>query len=134
MLDSDMAGGGFTASQIARDREWAFKHLTFNASLLHPSRADDSGSHTRRSGRVHFHFDKSGDHQKAMRSLSLCDGLIIGQSSFGWWSAYISNSSEVIAPRSMFSEKGPRFEIDDYFLPWWTLLSSNPSLDKIVGF
>ena len=92
-----------------------------------------SNSSSKRSGHVHYHFEKSGDQNKAMRSLSLCDALIIGQSSFGWWAAYISNRSEVVAPRSMFNEKGPRFEVDDYFLPWWTLLSSNPDLDRIIG-
>ena len=128
-----MTGGGFTASQIARDREWASKHLTVDASQgMHHSNSSGNSS-SKRSGHVHYHFEKSGDQNKAMRSLSLCDALIIGQSSFGWWAAYISNRSEVVAPRSMFNEKGPRFEVDDYFLPWWTLLSSNPDLDRIIG-
>jgi hypothetical protein len=133
-----LAGGGMSASQISRDREWAVKHLTGihsnNGTMTGNSDSSDSGSSNRRSGHVHYHFEKSGDHNKAMRSLSLCDSHIIGQSSFGWWAAYLANSSEVVAPRSMFNDRGPRFEVDDYFLPWWTLLSSNPDIDRIVGF
>jgi hypothetical protein len=121
-----------TASQMARDREWALAHIIGNFSqddsLLQHNKSSSGG------GEIYFHFEKSGDHHVAMRALSLCDGLIIGQSSFGWWAAYISNSSEVVAPRNIHSDKGPRVEFEDYFLPWWTLLSSNAAEDRIVGW
>ena len=122
---------------MQRDREWTREHLIGNSSDSSVKEAGGDSSvsvNVGNSSLIHYHFEKSGDHLKAMRSLSLCDGLVIGQSTFGWWAAYISNSSDVIAPKNMFAEKGPRFLVDDYFLPWWTLLSSVPEEDRIVGF
>ena len=131
---------------MARDREWALSNIIGNFSssssssdhqpkpgwMMSHKKAAASGSSSG-AGETHFHFEKSGDHHIAMRALSLCDGLIIGQSSFGWWAAYLSNSSEVVAPRNIHSQNGPRVELEDYFLPWWTLLSSNAAEDRIAG-
>eukprot|EP00597_Dinobryon_sp_UTEXLB2267_P000876 CAMPEP_0170057964 /NCGR_PEP_ID=MMETSP0019_2-20121128/764_1 /TAXON_ID=98059 /ORGANISM="Dinobryon sp., Strain UTEXLB2267" /LENGTH=150 /DNA_ID=CAMNT_0010262785 /DNA_START=635 /DNA_END=1087 /DNA_ORIENTATION=- len=126
-------GGGMSKSDMIRDSEWARTHLFGDLSLPSSSNHHNINNHNNKSN-VFYHIEETGEHQKAMRALSLCDALIIGQSSFGWWAAYLSNSSTVIAPRGMFNEKGPHFQFDDYFMTSWTLLSSNKSLNRIVGF
>jgi len=142
-----MVGGGMSKSDMIRDSEWARTHLfgDLSTSSSSPSSNRHNNNHNNNhrhnnnnsnnnNSSVFYHIEETGEHQKAMRALSLCDALIIGQSSFGWWAAYLSNSSTVIAPRGMFSESGPHFQFDDYFMTDWTLLASNKALNRIIGF
>ena len=71
----------------------------------------------------------------AMYTLAQCDIIIAGQSTFSWWSAYLSNTREVFAPGDYFEPNQKiRFEREDYFLPWWSLLYENPTQDRIYGY
>ena len=112
-------GGGLDKKTSLRDELWVKQNLAIRLNNVF--------------------YESSGNHIIAMRSLSLCDIIIAGQSSYSWWAAYLSNTLEVIFPRHMFGKlkidsKEPFFEYENYFLPWWTLLSSNQSEDRIIGY
>jgi hypothetical protein len=55
--------------------------------------------------------------------MSLCDKHIIGNSTFSWWGAYLSNSIDVIMPQRWFGQavSNPR-PLDHYMVPGWTIL------------
>lgn len=84
----------------------------------------------------HTFFDHSDDHFVSWHALSLCDAIVVGHSSFSWWAAYLSGTLEVVAPYHMFSasaEKTEGYAADDYYLPWWSLLSADPAEDRVIG-
>ena len=69
--------------------------------------------------------------------LRICDALVIGGSSFGWWAAYLARlpRSYVIAPRHIISPKLPRnhflvrgYRKGDYYPPEWRLIDNDGQL------
>ena len=50
--------------------------------------------------------------------MSSCKGAIIANSSFSWWGAWLSNSTQVVAPKKWFGSKGPQFWQDIYPEKW----------------
>lgn len=51
--------------------------------------------------------------------LSQCDSLVICNSSFSWWGAYLGkNKEKVIAPKQWFGESGPKEYQDIYRKEW----------------
>ncbi|GAV04408.1 hypothetical protein RvY_14690 [Ramazzottius varieornatus] len=58
-----------------------------------------------------------------MTMLSLCDHLILSVGTFGWWSAYLSDSRDVLYykdwPRPL-SRLASEYNSNDYFMPHWT--------------
>ena len=63
------------------------------------------------------------DELSAIRSLATSSQIIIANSSFSWWGAYLSEAQKVIAPRKYFSEKTLReLNISDLYPKGWILV------------
>ena len=63
------------------------------------------------------------DELLALSALASSDQIIIANSSFSWWGAYLSNAQKVIAPRKYFSEKTLRdLNIADLYPVGWILI------------
>ena len=76
-----------------------------------------------------LHFDCPVEYIKEedyieMYLMSLCKNIVISNSSFGWWAAYLSNAN-IYAPNPWFGpallEQG--FKIEDLVPPTWTLIN-----------
>lgn len=111
------SGGGFTKEGLVQDRKFTKERFgNFSSAVF---------------------FDDSEDHFTSMKAMSLCDAIVVAHSSFSWWAAYLSETMEVVAPYHFFS---PELEIhsgyvmEDYYLPWWSVLSGNRAEDRIVGW
>lgn len=110
------SGGGENNDGLNKDRHWTKQHFSGLSNYTF--------------------FDHSDDHFVSFKALGLCDAIVVGHSSFSWWSAYLSDTMEIIAPYHLFSktaEQTEAYSIEDYYLPWWSLLSEDPSEDRIVG-
>lgn len=66
-------------------------------------------------------FVEQPDHI-CLHMMTLCSKHIIANSSFSWWGAYLSESTEVVCPQTWFGPKGPQFKITDIALPEWKIL------------
>lgn len=54
--------------------------------------------------------------------LSQCDSLVICNSSFSWWGAFLGkDKNKVVAPKNWFAENGPK-EYNDVYRKEWILL------------
>lgn len=63
---------------------------------------------------------------------SLCSYHIIGNSTFGWWMAYLSNSitsNRTIRPNEHFTGKLLNNNIKDYYLQNWIVIDVNKKID-----
>jgi hypothetical protein len=54
--------------------------------------------------------------------MSLCDYHIIGNSTFSWWGAWLSNSKQIIAPSQWFDGDLKTNKLDDLYLDDWIVL------------
>ena len=54
--------------------------------------------------------------------MTLCNNFIIANSTFSWWSSWLGNSKNVIAPRKWFSGDCIRHDTKDLYLPHWKIL------------
>jgi hypothetical protein len=64
-----------------------------------------------------------------MLVIASCDAIIIGSSSFGWWSAYLSEipGELIVAPKFVVrpeSTLAAQFSINDYYPEDWTLIDN----------
>lgn len=110
------SGGGETKDHLSRDRHWT-KEKFGNLSN-------------------YTFFDHSDDHFVAFKALSLCDSIVVAHSTFSWWAAYLSETLEIVAPYHLFSptaEVTEGYSADDFYPPWWSLISQNSTEDRIVG-
>lgn len=111
------SGGGETPEALAADRKWA-RDLLGNLT-------------------EHMYFDQSHNPFTAMRAIGLCDAIVVAQSTFSWWAAYLSNTLEVVVPYHWLRaerEVGKSPTITTLHLPWWSVLSQNQSEERIVGW
>lgn len=53
--------------------------------------------------------------------LSQCDGVIMSNSSFAWWGAWLSSKKMVVAPKNWFGPDGPQ-DFQDIYEPNWLLM------------
>lgn len=122
----------------ARHSDVAFVYFTGGSVLSSPDQRHGYVQWTREHVNTNFtykFFERSGNHFIAMHALMRCDAVIAAHSSFSWWAAYLSGSREVVAPRSLFPKGagGPEYVVDDYYLPWWSLLDEDARFDRIVA-
>ena len=62
-----------------------------------------------------FNFLNNSDELEDLISLSMCDSVIISNSSFSWWGSWLGKTKEkVIAPKNWFGIKGPWLYNDIY--------------------
>ncbi len=63
------------------------------------------------------------DEISAIRSLASSSQIIVANSSFSWWGAYLSDAPKIIAPRKYFSDKTLReLNISDLYPKGWILV------------
>lgn len=57
-----------------------------------------------------------------------CDGLILANSTFSWWAAYLSTrAAKIVAPSTWFGrELEKKYRVSDLFPPEWHLVSDSP--------
>lgn len=81
----------------------------------------------------HVYFVEGNKEEEDFILMSKCQNFIIANSSFSWWSAYLSESLNVIYPNKWFSFFGPHFVKEDYVLPGWRGLDDlDPGLSFII--
>ena len=59
--------------------------------------------------------------EKTMMKMSKCDKIVIANSSYSWWGAWLGNKKEVIAPTNWFGDK-PFNEFSDIFASGWKVI------------
>ena len=57
-----------------------------------------------------------------MALMSLCDYHVIGNSTFSWWGAWLSNSKQVIAPKQWFGAPLGGNDLSDLYCEGWKVL------------
>mmetsp|Transcript_7193 Transcript_7193/g.10710 ORF Transcript_7193/g.10710 Transcript_7193/m.10710 type:complete len:372 (+) Transcript_7193:70-1185(+) len=135
-------GGGFSERDQKRDVQWTHRMLA-TTTCCNYNHINSNHSHSvsfatsaiTNKTDMKFYFEESGNYANAMRALSLCDALVVGQSSFGWWAAYFFQSNLksnrlVVAPKDTLpvGPRLPKFVAEDYFLPDWITLSQKDTI------
>ena len=109
-------GGGFNAHDKVQDLTWSREHLKRKLAW---------GKEVKVFNIEEFdnvtNSDMYDNPALSMKLLSLCDNLIISSSSFSWWAAYLSNHTNIVAPKHLYVDS-VEFIPEDYYLPTWTLL------------
>lgn len=111
------SGGGETKDDLRNDRQWTKERFGKEGTLVF--------------------FDESENHFTSLRAIGLCDAVVIAHSTFSWWAAYLSSTLEVVAPYHFYTsqiEAEKQYRVEDYYLPWWSVISQNSSEDRIVGW
>lgn len=62
--------------------------------------------------------DNSGEETDDLNLMASCESLVMANSSFSWWAAFLGNHKKVICPKSWFTDGNQRTEL----LPEWELL------------
>lgn len=70
-----------------------------------------------------YFFPDFGDEILDLTLMTMCDNLILSNSSFSWWGSYLNNNKnkKVIAPNKWFGIKGPKDTKDVYIKDWVVL-------------
>lgn len=64
-----------------------------------------------------FFFDDSKTDIESFNKLASCDGKIIANSSFSWWTAYLSrNDGRIIAPKRWFADENKNVPCPDNWI------------------
>lgn len=65
-----------------------------------------------------FEFHKSGEETDDFNAMASCKSIIMANSSFSWWAAWLGKHERVICPKNWFTDGVQRTEL----LPEWTLI------------
>jgi len=71
-----------------------------------------------------FCISQVGDNRYDLCLMSMCTSHIIANSSFSWWGAWLSGSSDVIAPKKWFGPQNDNKSLEDLFPDGWTIIDS----------
>jgi hypothetical protein len=63
-------------------------------------------------------FSEEKDEIRDFNKLASCKGIVVANSSFSWWCAYIGNAKKVIAPKQYYTDGVNRTK---YPKEWQTL-------------
>ncbi|MHB1953479.1 MAG: alpha-1,2-fucosyltransferase [Sulfobacillus sp.] len=89
-------------------------YLIFSDDIEHCKRDSLFGSLPR------VHFLQEDGPVSEMFVVSMCRDLVIANSSFSWWCAYLGAPERVFYPVPWFGPRGPKMSYDDLCLPHWT--------------
>ena len=82
---------------------------------------DDANGATKKLGKALFSplmWCNSGNEIKDLYALTLCDSIIMANSSFSWWGAWLGNEKTVVCPKTWFGPKGYHPHDDIYCKNW----------------
>ncbi len=63
----------------------------------------------------------NGDEIETLTLMSKCQNIIIANSTFSWWGAYLAQANNVIAPSQWFGPNGPQ-DWQDIYEDSWTII------------
>lgn len=70
-----------------------------------------------------------GSDWESFQAMAACEALVMANSSFSWWAAFLGEVPVVTAPGRWYGPKGPRIDIADLVWPSWKIIEpGNPSL------
>lgn len=69
-----------------------------------------------------FFVSETGCAYTDMALMSMCDYHVIGNSTFSWWGAWLSNSEQVIAPKDWFGAPLGGNNLSDLYCDGWKVL------------
>lgn len=79
-------------------------------------------------------FMEDNTDQEDLILMSMCKNIIISNSSFSWWAAYISNAENIIHPIKWYNFAGPNIDASGYSVKGWKAISDlEPGLSIIVN-
>lgn len=72
---------------------------------------------------IYFLNLRKHDSFDTFAALSMCPNIIISVSTLGWWSGYLANHTNVVAPQSISASTYMKIVPQDYYPSSWTLIS-----------
>jgi len=78
------------------------------------------------------YFIENSDTIQSFKLLCLCDNIIMSNSTFSWWSAYLSKKKNIIVPSKWFGIKGHKNTGDLYLNNWKQISDLDDGLSFII--
>lgn len=107
------ATGASSAVVFTDDQEWCREHLASHVDILYEGTPGPE--------------DYEPDYMSRPRmdwldlfALAWCDAVVISNSSYGWWGAYLGNTNNVVVPSRWYGKKmTPHFDVSLILPPQW---------------